>query len=970
MITFLLELCRTVRDFPERPAVVDRDGTRVTTYQELSTAAKRVNAWLRNRGIGREDVCAIHLPRSMEYIAARLGIMMCGAASISLEDLMGKDRIEYVIRDSACRVVLDEEKWAEAMLLPPNDEMADPDPHDLAFIIYTSGSTGTPKGAAQEYGVFENMRTGTWSFVGKYGAPEPMNFAEVAPQSFIAGIYTTVGILGCGGTIHEISMAMARDMEALTGYFVLHEIHNTFMPPTMIRLFLQHPEIRLRAASTGGEIVSGVWTDRFDIINVYGPSEFGFPTCLFPLDRDYDNTPIGWPTCGSDIILLDENGHPTDEGAFCIHLPFFRGYIGEERGSFIELDGKEYFMSPDYVRRDPDGKYTVLSRLDDMVKINGNRVDTKEVEAAVKRVLGADFCHVRLYRNNGIKALCAYYTAEKEIDGAEAARVLRDYVPEYMIPGCYVRLEEVPLNANGKLDRKALPEPKGILRTKPYSAPENEIQKVICDAMKDVMDLDEDVGTDDDFFMLGGDSIRAMETLSCCRLPGLSVQMIYEGRTARRISELLSTVKPAPAAAPENLTAAPLNMGQIYLLEQDLKHPGTCMLNLPLRFNLLPGTDPEKVTSAVCSAVQAHPALRSVIQKENGGFMLRLRTDEAFSLPVEDMADEEMEQAVRDFVKPFALDGSPLFRSRLIRGKSSSVLLTDVYHVICDGYSLKKFVDDIAAAYEGHVLSADSCFTLLREEAERRKLPQFQSDMDYFASRYDRPGWDTIPRPDHQTAENADGKIFRDFGFDRREVSVTAQKYGFGQGGIYIAAAALALAWYNGSRDIMFTWTWHGRSDARRMNSVGYFSRDLPISVQLKPGLLLVQLFEEISAQVRDAISRGSISYWEEKGSYANKDLVCLLYQGDVYEYHGAGNAFHSLESLPLPPMPSNNTLDLEILDGKDDFGVLLDYNALKYEQESMERFGQAFCRFCAQIVCRNPNITTVGEIIRETEKG
>ncbi len=144
MITFLSELIKTTGEVPDRPAVVDLDGNRTTTYRELLTFAYKVNAWLRERGIGREDVCAIYFPRGVEYIAVRIGIMMAGACCVNLEDLMGRERIDFVIKDCACKAVFTKDKWEEAMSLPCCEDIADPDDKDLAFIIYTSGSTGTP----------------------------------------------------------------------------------------------------------------------------------------------------------------------------------------------------------------------------------------------------------------------------------------------------------------------------------------------------------------------------------------------------------------------------------------------------------------------------------------------------------------------------------------------------------------------------------------------------------------------------------------------------------------------------------------------------------------------------------------------------------------------------------------------------------------------------------------------------------
>ncbi len=962
MITFLSELIKTAKEVPDRPAVVDMDGKRSTTYKELIMYAKKVNAWLKSRGIGREDVCAIYLQRGVEYIAVRIGIMMAGACCVNLEDLMGRQRIDFVIRDCGCKAVFDKEKWEEAMSLPCCEDIADPDDKDLAFIIYTSGSTGTPKGAAQEYGIYDYISKGTDFLFGAYAKPEPLKFAEVAPQSFVSGIYTTVGIFNVRGTIYEVSSDMIRNVEALCRYFIENGINHTFMTPTFAKLIFNNPSICLRAISIGGEIVSGVYTDRYDIINTYGPSEFGHPTCTFILDRAYDNTPIGYPTCDQDIILLGEDGNPSDEGVFCIRLPFFRGYVGKERGYFIIIDGKEYFKTSDYVRR-VDGKYIMLDRIDDMVKINGNRVDTKEVEAAVKRALSLDLCYVKLFVNNGIKSLCAYHTGDKDIDSVEAARILRDYIPQYMIPSCYMRLDEIPLNANGKVDKHSFPEPSGILRSNPYAAPESDLEKKLCDALKKSLVLREDVGIDDDFFMLGGDSIRAMETLADCNIKGLTVQLVYEGRTVRKIIALLQGIDPKPEALSDETVDIPLNIGQIHMLRRENLYPGTYMLNLPFRINISKGADMQRIADALSKTVMAHPALTSTIIQKDGIYYQHFEPEAERNYKVEVMSDEEVEKVAQSFVQTFTLDGEPLFRCRILEGKTKAAILMDAYHPICDGNSLARFIDDVAWAYAGTEPPFDAIRQIMLEDAKARESEEFQKSKEFFREKYDRHGFDTYPKTDFEPNENVGDSIYMNFDFDSDAAINIGRKHGIGKGGLYQAACALAIAAYNDSENIMFTWTWHGRSDGKRMSSVGFFLKDMPICFELKREVLLSKVYEDMAAQIREDFSHGVISYWEELKFYEGKYLTCFLYQGDVREYHDDEGIVTGLEELERPFYACDNILDIEINDGLDEFGVLFDFNAKRYLRSSMERFGRLFCDICRFLISANPDTTTVGNV-------
>ena len=340
MIRFLRHFLETVAKEPNRAAVVDWDGARATSYRQLFSCCLRVNAWMRAHGLGREMVIAIHFPKSMEYVATRLGIILAGGAWVALDDSMGKERMEFVIRDSGCQLVFDQAKWEEAMGMEECPEIADSDLHDLAFILYTSGSTGM-----QEYGLYDYIVECAQKFFVPHGE---IVFAEVASQTFLSGPFSSIGMFSVRGTLHEVSPETAHNPQALARYFVREKITDSFLPPTLLLVLIQYPDICLRAVCTGGENSSDLFTDRFVIANIYSASEFGYPVCLFQVDKPYTNTPVGYSTCGADIVLLDEKGQPSEEGEFCIHLPYFRGYLGDTSSCFINLNGKRFFRSSDY----------------------------------------------------------------------------------------------------------------------------------------------------------------------------------------------------------------------------------------------------------------------------------------------------------------------------------------------------------------------------------------------------------------------------------------------------------------------------------------------------------------------------------------------------------------------------------------------------------------------------------------------
>ncbi|MBQ4243100.1 MAG: non-ribosomal peptide synthetase, partial [Lachnospiraceae bacterium] len=541
MIQLLERFYSYVQNTPDKTAIVDNGGERATSYKELDDMSGRIASWLIKQGIGREDVVAIRVPRGVQFVAVRLAAMKTGTAWVGVEEMMGEERIAYIIKDSRAALVMDEENFEKAMGEEPlpADRWADPDLHDMAFIFYTSGSTGRPKGVVQEYGIYRNIVSSTYRSIDGY---MPLNYANIAPETFIGGLYLMAGILSTGNTLHLIPLTLVRDPAGLLAYFKKHEIHATCMPPTLVKALEAAGGMDLRVLHITGEIAVDLYIDRFPVMNAYGPTEFSYLPFFFDLDRAYKNTPIGTPDEDTSLVLLDEDGSVNPkEGALCMHLPYFRGYLhDDDRADFVDIDGVTYFRNGDYLSVDERGNYTLLGRIDDMVKINGNRIEPAEVEFAVRKVLDTDFAAVKVWERGGSRYLCAYHRTGRSLDAAEMAEKLKDMLPVYMIPSCYVSIDTIPLNENGKVDKMALPEPDESILYATYAAPENDTQKKLCEIYAKVLHAgDHRIGIDDDFFLLGGDSLSAIRVVADAGIAELSVTMIYRERTVRNIDRAL-----------------------------------------------------------------------------------------------------------------------------------------------------------------------------------------------------------------------------------------------------------------------------------------------------------------------------------------------------------------------------------------------------------------------------------------------
>ena len=949
-----------VQNSPEKTAIVDQGGKRATSYLELDDMSARLASWLLKQGIGREAVVAIRVPRGVEFIASRLAVMMTGAAWVGVEDMMGRDRIEDIIKDSEASLVIESDVFREAMKENPlpAERWADPDLHDKAFIFYTSGSTGRAKGVVQEYGIYKNILSSTYRFIDGY---TPLNYANIAPETFIGGLYLMSGILSTGNTLHLIPLPLVRDPAGLLNYFKENDIHVSSMPPTLVKALESAGGIDLRLLHITGEIASDLYIDRFPVMNVYGPTEFSYLPFLFELDKAYKNTPIGTPDKDTQLILLDDDGKKNPkEGVLCIHLPYFRGYLhDEDRADFIEIDSLTYFKTGDYLTMDEKGNYTLIGRVDDMVKINGNRIEPSEVEYAVKQVLGTDFAAVRAWERGGSRYLCAYHTSGRKLDAAKMAEKLKDYLPAYMIPACYVSIDQIPFNENGKVDKKVLPQPDESLLFAPYVKPENDFQEELCRLFEKVLHISgHEIGIDDDFFLLGGDSLAAIELVIAAGRNDLTVPVIFKERTVRGIVHALKQLN---KTVENKLTSYdfPITEEQMYFLEQELELPGRTIYNQPVMLSFLPDTDEKRLQEAIQKVFFSHPALLTVTGETEDGWRQRPASENGLNLKIRQVSETDLIEEEKDFIRPFVFDGSPLARVELLRTPERLILLLDVHHIICDGESLRIVVEDILSAYEEKDIPEDSWSLILKEKTSLNDINR-EIDRQYFENTY-KGQFDRLPRPDVHGTDQQEGNVIYQFPFEAENVHKAAKRLHLSVNGFYLFASALSLMVYNHTDNVMLSWTFNGRSDMGAMRTVGLLIRDYPVAFTLNSEDTLQAMASSLNRQIREAILHGSVSPFMDR---SKGEMFCFIYQGDLLEKPDS----RQLIRIDYPEVPDKTAiepLEFHLHEDKEGLRARILYDAGMYTPESMERFAGIYESVCLLLLDNKSAAVTAGDLLK-----
>ena len=457
-LRFIEKLEKNCAAHPDDAALISADTGKSMTYAELWERSGRVYRFLRQKSIGKENAVMITLPRGTDPVVTLIGIWRAGAAAVMLEADYPPERTEYIRRDADCVLKIDEELFSEIMAGDALEGYEETSLHDLAYLIYTSGTTRKPKGVMQEYGTLEMcVRL-------HYCGERPVidgRFALIAPLYYVVSMLVIPPLLYNAQTLCVIPKSIVKDPDRLPACIEALQLTNLFIVPSMLKNLKRIPA-SLTKIVVGGEPAKKIFSDRVEIFCGYGQSESGFNVSTFLIDREYDVTPVG--RIGehkSEIYIMDDGGNvlPVGEtGNLCYRAPYFRGYLGlPELTEQVRLNG--CIRSGDYGSIQADGKIIITGRADELIKIRGNRIEPTEIEAVFQELLQVEWVGVRAILDQEHPYLCAYYAQEPKRSVEEAKRLAAGRLPTYMIPTCFMKVDSIPREANGKISKRKLPVP-------------------------------------------------------------------------------------------------------------------------------------------------------------------------------------------------------------------------------------------------------------------------------------------------------------------------------------------------------------------------------------------------------------------------------------------------------------------------------------------------------------------------------
>ncbi len=956
MINYFKKLLKNFTERKDCRAVSESSDSKVYTYGDLDRESGRMYGYLKKAGIKKEDRILLCLKRGPEIVPAILGVWKAGAAVVVCEDTMAPDRIRYIAANSDCSLTISSDLLKEINACPSVPGYEEHDIHDAAYIVYTSGTTGNPKGIIHEFGNIDQCVAAK-----DFGEEHLFRPADVlalnSPFNFVAAMDFMINATAAGAEIVIIDTSTVKSPSALTECYKKSGITITFMTPSLFRT-CEALMPSLRWIILGGEPCSNIYSERICLINGYSASEAGRDICLFKIDKKYDVTPVGRNRGGEIIHLITEEGTEAadgEAGEISYENPFIRGYLGlPEKTEAAWYNG--LYHSGDIGVRLPDGNIILSGRNDDMIKINGNRIEPAEIESTAKRVLGLSWAAAKGFITPKKSFVALYYTDDRSFNTAETRELLGCSLPGYMLPSYFIRLDSIPMLPNGKVDKKSIPIPDVNDFRAEYAAPETPLERKLADVFGKVLELD-DIGINDDFFEIGGDSLRAITAVSEADIPGLDVPKLYKYRTIGKISQQIEKQAPAmSAAAVENLArkhAQPLTPFQTFMLDYQLYSPQATMYNM-YTFLKMPASeiDSERLKDAVCKVLDNHPAFRTVLcYDDNLNLVQKYIPEMDTRLTVEHISEQELEKIKKTLVYPFKVLESRLYRARIFDTGESVYLFIDIHHVICDGTTLKVLIKNISKAYYGRELKKDYYYSYAAQLA--MSTEEYNEAKSYFESRYGSKNWVSYLKPDSDSRENTIGLNIIDMDLDRLEYNRFLDRFGLSTNAFFTCTALLALSKFSGAGDVMTSWIYSGRDDKKKEHSIGMFISSLPAAVSFSKLDTLADFFQTVKDQISKGIQYSIYPYVLTNTQIAMNDTFCVQNQTDLRTKRGLRDIDFTPVELFRPDESSCYLMLFQIID-TDRIRLWLSYISEKYKPETIDRIS-GLLKHCAQELLKCP---------------
>lgn len=725
---------------PEATALIFEDEK--FTYRRLNEQANLLAAWLREQyQIQPDDLVAVQLEKSPEMIIALLGVLKSGAAYIPIGHDYPPDRISYMVADSQCKVLIDQELLSAISGQIALSDVSNPPrvnkPEDLAYVIYTSGSTGRPKGCMLEHRGVVNRLEWMWN---AYGYSRRDIILQKTTFTFDVSVWEIFMPLCWGATMVLCQQEDIGSPERILELVEKHTVSCMHFVPSMFNSFIgvldENTDLvkrlkSLRLLITSGEALSPELVKKWyakaaaPVHNLYGPTEASVDVTAYTTAAGDVRIPIGKPISNISIYILDEAGQLAPvgvQGEICIAgVGVARGYLNNKELTLQRFSVDPFmpvnrmYRTGDMGRWLEDGNIEYIGRRDNQVKIHGYRIETGEIESALLTYPGLTAsCVTDWVTPAGDKELVAYIAAAKALSVADLKQFLSGKLPSYMIPVLFIQLDQLPLTDSGKVNRKALPLPheKLFVRQADHIAPRNPTEEQLLVIWKKILHR-ETISVMDSFFDLGGSSLTIISLSGLIHKnfevkiqlrelfahPVLEQQALLINAAARKSYTELQPVK--------ERSSYPLSSAQRRLWILSQLEESSIAYNIPGYFHVSGELDIDSLNNAFRWMIARHGILRTVFREDEDGEIRQFILPEAsvsFEVAYDDLrgaANQDPEAIIRQEAwQPFDLSTGLLLRAGLYHLSAGNWLFTcTMHHIISDGWSIGILISELLTVY-------------------------------------------------------------------------------------------------------------------------------------------------------------------------------------------------------------------------------------------------------------------------------
>ena len=986
------------------------------SYRELNERANRLAWMLRERGVGPQVRVGLALPRSLEMVIGLLAILKAGGAYVPLDPEYPLDRLHYMIEDSDIGLLLSDALMFEALgELPatvacwcleddlpvlgnyPADELPFINlPQHQAYLIYTSGSTGKPKGVVVAHGEIAMHCQAVIERFGMRPDDCELHFYSI---NFDAATERLLVPLLSGAQV--VLRAQGQwDAEEICALIRAHGINILGFTPSYGSqlaqwLATQQQTLPVRMCITGGEALTGEHLQRIRaafqpevVFNAYGPTE----TVVMPLaslapeqlEEGAASVPIGSIIGDRVAYILDADLALVPQGAtgelYVGGAGLAQGYHqrpGMTAERFIAdpfaRNGGRLYRTGDLVRQRADGLVEYLGRIDHQVKIRGFRIELGEIETRLLEHDAVREAVVLALDSPSGKQLVAYLVSDADhAPLREALKAhLKAQLPDYMVPAHLIVLDSMPLTANGKLDRRALPQPDPEANRQHYVAPRNELESTLAAIWCAVLNVQQ-VGLDDNFFELGGDSILSIQVVSRARQAGIhfSPRDLFQHQTVQTLAAVATRSEQVTAEQGVLTGSSGLTPIQQWFFDTEItqrQHWNQALLLKPLQL-----LDPHRLEQALLAVLEHHDALRlSFTQRDAQWHAEHLAVPQGGVLMQAQVRDmQDCTALFTDTQRSLDLQHGPLLRALLVDGpEGQQRLLIAIHHLVVDGVSWRVLLEDLQNVYrqlsDGQSVSLPAKTSALRDWAARLQAyagsESLREELGVWQAQLAGPAVSLpVDRP-HGSLRNRDAdtvSVRLDAEHTRQLLQQAPSAYRTQVNDLLLTALARVLCRWSGQPSALIQLEGHGREtlfdDIDLTRSVGWFTSAYPLRLtpQLEQGASIKAIKEQLRGVPHKGLGYGVLRYLaDDLTQHTMAALpsaeITFNYLGQFDQSFGSEALFHPLDESaglahdPDAPLPNALSVDSQVYGGE--LVLRWTFSRERHDQQTIRELADAY---------------------------